>query len=627
MAQLPGAEADPQPAPRSEPPSADASVVGEPEQPQSMRDLPALVLKIPRAVSQAPADVVGDTAEHLATKPVTEMREILQIQPGVNMVEMGGPVRTSFPTIRGSLPRHVRVMVDDIPLNFNDEGAANVNLVPPIILDQVQVWKGGSSAVYGSGLGGTVQLRTIDPPVKDGVHGTTRARYGTWDTSASETLVRLREGKVGFVGAGTYGDSEGYRPRSGYYDRREFSKLTYDFTEDTRLLLAGGVSEAALEDFEYPDFGFWDQVDTTARYGQASLQVGRFSDLEFSLTASGFDHFIRRDTNAIGPGGRLSRMELGSLTEAVSSEVAWQTHHRLWNDRVRLANRLAFGLDVERDIVDYEEMADPIRYSKRGAYVRDTLAWGRAALTVGGRLDDSTAYGEYLSPEAGLVVNLPGDHVILRANATRSWSAPPILWRYYSSPWIVANPDIGAEEAVTVDAGFDVDLGNPLWLRVSTFQSTIDNALDARFVGPFTRIMENSEEHRRRGIEVQMEHRVGRFVFSESAFWGVTEDLQTHETVDGRVRESYRVGLAYVHPRGWSTGVQGRYEDWNQQPVIEPDERHMLWDARLGYGFSVEKVTGEVFLIGRNILDTSWALDAYAPMPGASVEAGLSLSF
>ncbi len=590
----------------------------------------SLIIKGFQPLRYATVDLISEDRKSINSKPAGDAKEVLQNQAGVNMVTYGGLIRSSSPTIRGSLSRHVRVMLDDIPLSFPEEGTSNVNIIPVAAVDSLQIWKDGCSSVYGSGLGGAIKFKTIDPPATNGSKTRISQSLGSDSSSSTSGMTSFRKDRFGFVGSASYQDSEGYRPRSGFYARQGFTKLTYDFSESNRIVLSGGVSEANLEEFEYPPYDYWSHPSTIGRFGQISLQLGRFGSWENSLSLYGFDHFLRRDTNSLSTGNRLSRTELGSTVVGLNEELSRKSSFQL-SENWRCSNKLTVGYNLERSTIDYKSIPDPVQYSTQGMFLRDIVAFDSVSFTLGCRYDETEAYGDYFSSEAGVMFTprnrIFRDHIILRANVNRSFSAPPVLWRFYSSPSFIPNRDIEAEEALTYSSGVDFDYGDRFWASISAFSSSIDNALDTKIVSGYVRTMKNYREHRRRGVEIQTRHRLGNFELNASAFWGNTEDMATHEEVLGRVKRSYKLGLAYHHKSGVSCSVLGRYEDWNQPEIIQPDERHMIWDMRINKTFEIEKVACELFLTGRNIFDTAYGFDEFTQMPGRTIEAGLSLEF
>ncbi len=87
--------------------------------------------------------------------------DILRFVPGVTF--SGGPRRSGeVPTIRGFSGQDVIVMIDGARRNF-ESGHDGRFFIDPSVIKEVEVVRGSSSALYGSGgLGGVIELRTVD---------------------------------------------------------------------------------------------------------------------------------------------------------------------------------------------------------------------------------------------------------------------------------------------------------------------------------------------------------------------------------------------------------------------------------------------------------------------------------
>ncbi|HKY95279.1 MAG TPA: TonB-dependent receptor [Kiloniellales bacterium] len=103
--------------------------------------------------------VIGE--DEIETKIPSTVDDIVEDVPNVTFA--GGPRRTGeVPIIRGFTGQDVIVLLDGTRQNFIS-GHDGRFFVDPALLDQVEVVRGATSALYGSGgLGGTIEFRTKD---------------------------------------------------------------------------------------------------------------------------------------------------------------------------------------------------------------------------------------------------------------------------------------------------------------------------------------------------------------------------------------------------------------------------------------------------------------------------------
>ena len=132
-----------------------------------------------------------DIQERQASSP----DDILRTVPGVEF--FGGPRRTGeVPSIRGFSGPDVILLLDGARQNFIS-GHDGQLFVDPLFLRRVEVVKGASSAVYGSGgTGGVIELRTVEAV-------DLLAPGGSWGGEVSTGYQDVnKEWTAGFVGAG-----------------------------------------------------------------------------------------------------------------------------------------------------------------------------------------------------------------------------------------------------------------------------------------------------------------------------------------------------------------------------------------------------------------------------------------
>ncbi len=117
-----------------------------------------------------PITVVGERTElqdsgvviRVPVEPLgpSDLAELLATLPGVQVRTSGGLGSYSEASLRGSSGRQVRVLLDGLPLDTGGGEATSLSLVSPLLLDEVDVYKGRVPVGLGSGLAGTINLRS-----------------------------------------------------------------------------------------------------------------------------------------------------------------------------------------------------------------------------------------------------------------------------------------------------------------------------------------------------------------------------------------------------------------------------------------------------------------------------------
>ena len=99
-------------------------------------------------------------------KNTTNIQTAIDLVPGVNMTDGQANIRGGSGWSYGAGTR-VQVLVDDMPLISGDAGQAQWSLISTENINQVEIIKGASSALYGSSaLNGVINIRTAYPTDK-----------------------------------------------------------------------------------------------------------------------------------------------------------------------------------------------------------------------------------------------------------------------------------------------------------------------------------------------------------------------------------------------------------------------------------------------------------------------------
>ena len=137
--------------------------------------------------SQPIADVLADItvigAEEIARAGAQSVAELLQRQPGVEIVQNGGAGAVSGVFLRGANRGQTLVLIDGVRIASSSAGATSLEAIALDQIDRIEILRGPASSLYGAdAIGGVVQLFTRRGTAA--FSGNTSAgfgTYGTWD--------------------------------------------------------------------------------------------------------------------------------------------------------------------------------------------------------------------------------------------------------------------------------------------------------------------------------------------------------------------------------------------------------------------------------------------------------------
>jgi len=137
--------------------------------------------------SQPIADVLADItvigAEEIARAGAQSVTELLQRQPGVEIVQNGGPGAVSGVFLRGANRGQTLVLIDGMRIASSSAGSTSLEAIPLDQIDRIEILRGPASSLYGAdAIGGVVQVFTRrGTGALSGNASAGYGTYGTWD--------------------------------------------------------------------------------------------------------------------------------------------------------------------------------------------------------------------------------------------------------------------------------------------------------------------------------------------------------------------------------------------------------------------------------------------------------------
>lgn len=181
----------------------------------------ASVIKNPFAVSTIELPDIEMLAE-----PTIE--PLLNSTPGIWM--QTGALNTNRISIRGVGYREpfattgIKIYLDDIPLT-NGVGESSIEDITPNIFSGIDVWRGPSSALWGSGLGGMIHLKSN---IADENIWKTNLQVGSFDRLQFDQHLNVHFGKTDQWGTALHYQ---YLNDGGYRDNNHYRKNSYTWLQ------------------------------------------------------------------------------------------------------------------------------------------------------------------------------------------------------------------------------------------------------------------------------------------------------------------------------------------------------------------------------------------------------------
>jgi outer membrane cobalamin receptor len=591
---------------------------------------------VARPVSSSTSSVSVLLAEEVEASAARSVNEVLRRVPGLDLLASGGRAGVTNAFIRGGDPNFTLVLLDGIPLNDGTElkgGAVNLEELPAVFLDRVEVVRGPRTSFYGPGsMAGVVQLFT-----HRGGPGPTQAALGV---EAGDAQLRHGFARVsgpaarGGYSAGASWDQERHRVGEDRY--RAFDAwATWDRELGTHKDLGLTARVADGEASDYPDSsggpvygsGELRHTDRLDLALGARLGVGDPAGRRHRFTVAVAHRGLDRTSPAIPPLVPASTEETAFTRLRLAYEVPLVRKTRTsfdaglsgegeWADNTSVLQLPPFlGGDVPGD---YHESR-----ATGGAYLGLRHERGPLLFEAALRVDAATGDSVQPNPQVGVVWHVDrGGTTRLHASFGRA-SKLPSFFALSSPPALGGNPDLEPERALGGEVGVEQSLASGrLDLGGTLFRQDYHDLVDFDF-DLFQSV--NRTRVRAPGAELTLAWRPASSVALElGATWLDAEDLSGAPLLQRpRWRGAGRV--SYEPFSRLSLQLDGRavssYRDF-QFPVPERD-------TVAGYavvGFAGSWRVGDRFTIRArldNLFDRDYETYIGFPGPGRSFWLGL----
>ena len=600
---------------------------------------------------------IEDEPVRVEVVPSEEVQEKIMMTPGdVSMLlnETNGlRVQTTSPSlgganvrIQGLRGRYTQILADGLPLYGGQAGSIGILQIPPMDLGQVEIIKGVASALYGvSAIGGVVNLVSRRPSadVREVLLNQTSHR-GTDAVLWMAQPLNERWGYT-FLGGGHWQqrsdlDTDGWTDLPMYRRLVLRPRLFWQNGTGASLLMLGGVTREGRRGGTVPGgatpdgSAFPENLDTTRMDG--GLVARRLLPRGVLLAARGSVTDVRHDHTFGGRGERDRHHTVfaeASLTATAGAQtwvggVAWQR-----------------DTYASRDVPAFD-----YRYSVPALFGQDDITLNRhITVSASARLDAHNRYGTFVSPRISTLIK-PGGPWTMRVSAGRGYFAPSPFTEDTEATGlrpVQALGDVSAERADSVSA--DVTwTRRPLEVTATAFFSRVRNALMTadtgsrdtpvaivNAAGPITtRGTEFIARFHRDDVDVILTH---MFLWGTEPWEGGRREVALNPRHSAALDILWEAGPARTGVELFYTGTQAL----DDNPYRVRGAPYLMWGALLDFEVSPRM---RVFVNAENLSDVRqthderlirpvpdaagrWTVDAWAPLEGRTVNAGLRVKF
>jgi vitamin B12 transporter len=470
----------------------------------------------------------------------TDLAELLRGITGVDIARNGGPGQVTSVFLRGGESNHTVVLIDGVRINPATAGGAAVQNLSPELIERIEIVKGPRATLYGSdAIAGVINIITRAPE-RSGFGGSLRA--GALDTREASGYAALAGESYALNLQAQNTHSDGLPPCSFGGPDRGYDRNS--FTLGARGSV-GGID-----------------LDARVYHSEGNVEFVDYCDAEFGNNP--LDQDFRNQVVEVGASvqprsGWTSQLSLSRMVDDIAQQqpnylgeydfVQTERPSVDWHNIVELSpsHRLSGGVMLARESVDAISYGTRIEEDRDlwSAYLQDEIRVGAQHVLLAVSYTDHDAFGREVTWNAEYRWDLSAQTQV-QASAGTGFRAPDATDRFGFG----GNPDLDPEQATNVELALRQLIGQAQSVRLSLFQSDVDELIAVVFdpAAPaddpnFGFHAVNIDRYRNRGAELDYALNLEAASLRVGGIWQKPEDRSTGEALLRRAERSAHADL------------------------------------------------------------------------------------
>jgi len=428
------------------------------------------------------------TAEEIEEKQAKTVAEVLRGEPGIDLVNQGGPGKVTSVLLRGGDTRFTLVLVDGVEVNdpITPERTFDFAHLSTDDVERIEVLFGPQSTLYGSdAIGGVIHIitkkGTREPVVK------VEAEVGSFGTSREQAAIRGTSGKVSYSlsashleteGISNAAEADGNNETDGYENTTVAGNLGVDLGAGATLRFNVRSVDARneLDHTGGPggdDPNFEGDLQHLIISGQASFYLTEIWETTLAVSTNSHDRNDINEPDTVRP----FTMELSFAGESTRMEF-------LNNFYLSDNSTFILGVDTETEkgnsrffsdeFGPYTSTLDEESATIDGFFVQEQYRFSSGlTVTLGTRSDNHSRFGDKTTWRAGISSPLSSS-IRFRAVYGTGFRAPSIDQLFNPD---YGNPDLDPESSQGWDVGLETTIGRKIRASLSYYLTEFDNLI------------------------------------------------------------------------------------------------------------------------------------------------------
>lgn len=417
------------------------------------------------------------------------MDAALEQVPGVAIIDGQANIRGGSGFSYGAGSR-VLMLVDDLPLLAADANDVKWNFLPTENIEQVEVIKGASSALFGSSaMNGVINVRTGYATSKPetninwftGWYGDTKREELQWwgnklqTTSGLNFNHRQKAGQLDIVVGGLVFNEEGYRQGETEQRYRMNGGLRYRSKKIEGL--SAGIN-GNLTFSKGGNFLLWANDSSGAYIPQGGLADSTTTLSNYETTRTGFDPFLTY-IGKKGSSHKLRSRYFKSANRNDTQQESFATNYYIeYQYQKRFGEWLTFTTGIAESYSDVKsDLYENHTSNNTAIFGQADIKWWRFNFSLGGRYETNQIDSEDAEsiPVIRSGISFKAfEHTHIRASYGEGYRYPSIAEKYVKTR--VGDIVIYPNDSIKSETGWTAEIGIKQGFRISGWEGYIDVA-------------------------------------------------------------------------------------------------------------------------------------------------------
>ncbi|MGY8816235.1 MAG: TonB-dependent receptor domain-containing protein, partial [Pseudomonadales bacterium] len=499
-----------------------------------------------QSIAQTLSSATVVSAADIERYQPTDLLDLFQHVPGIDLARNGGAGSIPSLFIRGSNTGHALFLIDGQRFNSAGLGSTSFQFIDPSQIERIEIVRGAKSSIYGSdAIGGVIQIFTKKGDSKPSTMISTEVGSNVLKRTAISTRGAYNQLRYSLDASyletdgidAQLEDREQTRDNDGYRNRSINANFGYTF--DNGVDVGLGILEANSR-------SYYDNASDGSR-GTDPYSDNTIQNIGFNISAPLTDWWQSKisigrsmddidDTNAVD-GSHLSNFR------TTKDQYSWQNDIEIFDGQLA-----TFGVDLYDD----ELIASTTYTDTQGALVKERMNrayfaqyQGKFSIfdyVLGFREDDNEETGKQDTSNFALGAQLGKSHRV-----TISWAegfkAPTFNDLYWPiGAYGAGNPDLLPEDSEIFELGARGDYSSWKW-EASIYQNRIDNLIDWAEAGtaeyPSQWVPSNVSSAKIKGGEFSADTNIGGWDITTSFSYTDPRNQKTDKMLQKRAKKKF----------------------------------------------------------------------------------------